>query len=276
MSVAFFRTVSRALVCYLLLAIPCTAQTSSDFTFKRVKPPQAGAKKRIDIQVEKTWPYEDPAKPEKPSAPAAADTGDTTEAWFWAAISADIAQADPARMAEAVTALNREPAARARFEPDANALDTILKRFGTDILLATADKRVSPAFVMAVMAVESAGKPQAKSPKGAQGLMQLIPATAERFGVEDPYDPAQNIKGGAAYLDWLLAEFKGDPILALAGYNAGENAVKKNGGVPPYAETRAYVPKVIAAWEKTRLYCLSLPRFADDGCVLALDRSLSR
>ena len=75
--------------------------------------------------------------------------------------------------------------------------------------------------------------------------MQLIPATAARFGVTDATDPAQNIKGGVAYLAWLLTHFDRDPILALAGYNAGENAVTKHGGVPPYAETRAYVPKVL-------------------------------
>ena len=71
--------------------------------------------------------------------------------------------------------------------------------------------------------------------------MQLIPATARRFGVADAFEPAANIAGGAAYLDWLLHEFGGDVLLALAGYNAGENAVHEHNGVPPYPETRDYV-----------------------------------
>ena len=100
-----------------------------------------------------------------------------------------------------------------------------------------------------------------------EGLMQLIPATAERFGVKDSMDAKSNIRGGVAYLDWLLEEFDGDALLALAGYNAGEGAVKKNGGIPPYSETRAYVPKVIAAWSIARSLCLTMPELASDGCV---------
>jgi soluble lytic murein transglycosylase-like protein len=85
--------------------------------------------------------------------------------------------------------------------------------------------------------------------------MQLIPATARRFGVADSFDPAQNIEGGAAYLDWLLETFREDPILALAGYNAGEGAVEKHRGVPPYAETRDYVVKVFDALAAARALC---------------------
>jgi soluble lytic murein transglycosylase-like protein len=126
---------------------------------------------------------------------------------------------------------------------------------------------VSPALVLAVIAVESSGRVDAVSHKGAQGLMQLIPATAERFGVEDAGEAAQNIRGGVAYLDWLMAEFGQDAVLALAGYNAGENAVKRNDGVPPFAETRAYVPKVLAAWLVARGLCLTPPELITDGCV---------
>ena len=100
--------------------------------------------------------------------------------------------------------------------------------------------------------------------------MQLIPATAARFDVEDPFDPAQNIAGGVAYLDWLLEEFGQDPILALAGYNAGEGAVWRNGGVPNYAETRDYVPKVLATWDRLRSLCVRAPRDLSDGCVFAV------
>jgi TPR repeat protein len=101
-------------------------------------------------------------------------------------------------------------------------------------------------LVLAVVEAESGFNPQAKSPKNAQGLMQLIPATAERFGVGDVWDTEQNLRGGMAYLQWLLKYFQGDVELALAGYNAGEGAVTRYGGVPPYAETRGYVSRIIA------------------------------
>lgn len=103
---------------------------------------------------------------------------------------------------------------------------------------------LSPELVLAVIQVESNFDPKAQSPKRAQGLMQLIPATAQRFGVHDPWDPRQNLRGGMAYLHWLLRRFDGDVRLALAGYNAGEGAVQRHGGVPPYAETQGYLRKV--------------------------------
>jgi len=106
--------------------------------------------------------------------------------------------------------------------------------------------RVSPDLVLAVIEAESGFNPQAMSPKNAQGLMQLIPATAERFGVADVWDPEQNIRGGMAYLRWLMGRFEGDVELVLAGYNAGEGAVERHGGVPPYAETEAYVSRILA------------------------------
>ena len=104
---------------------------------------------------------------------------------------------------------------------------------------------LDPELVLALIEAESNFNPRALSPKNAQGLMQLIPATAERFGVQDAWDPEQNLRGGMAYLRWLLARFKGDVNLALAGYNAGEGAVERHGGIPPYAETRAYVTRII-------------------------------
>ena len=103
---------------------------------------------------------------------------------------------------------------------------------------------LNPELVLAVVQVESNFSPVAQSPKQAQGLMQLIPATARRFGVADPWDPHQNLRGGMAYLRWLLDHFEGDLRLALAGYNAGEGAVRNHGGVPPFAETRNYVRRV--------------------------------
>jgi hypothetical protein len=101
-------------------------------------------------------------------------------------------------------------------------------------------------LALAVISVESAFNPTAVSPKKAQGLMQLIPETAERFGVKKVFNPAENIKGGLAYLRWLLAFFQGDVPLVLAAYNAGEGAVKRHGNrIPPYRETQDYVRKVL-------------------------------
>jgi soluble lytic murein transglycosylase-like protein len=110
---------------------------------------------------------------------------------------------------------------------------------------------VDPRFIHAVIWQESKYKNQAKSHAGAQGLMQLIPATAERFGCEDVYDPAQNIEAGTKYLSWLLKRFDGNVELALAGYNAGEGAVDKYNGIPPYNETRNYVKIISKRYGKT-------------------------
>ena len=96
--------------------------------------------------------------------------------------------------------------------------------------------------------------------------MQLMPATAARFQVRDRLDPNESIRGGVEYLQWLLDEFDGDAVLALAGYNAGEGAVTRHGGVPPYAETRAYVPKVVAAWQAASRLCTTPQRSASDRC----------
>lgn len=104
--------------------------------------------------------------------------------------------------------------------------------------------RVDESLIRAIIHAESAYQADAKSPKGAQGLMQLMPATAQELGVADPYDPVANIEGGTRYLAGLLARFDGDVELASAAYNAGPGAVERHGGVPPYAETREYVKRV--------------------------------
>ncbi|WP_230411877.1 transglycosylase SLT domain-containing protein [Denitromonas iodatirespirans] len=112
---------------------------------------------------------------------------------------------------------------------------------------------LDPALIQAVAQVESAFNPNAQSPKGALGLMQLMPATAERYGVTNPLDPATNLLGGARYLSDLLRLFNDDLELALAAYNAGENAVMKyDKQIPPYRETRAYVPRVLARYAVER------------------------
>ncbi len=114
-----------------------------------------------------------------------------------------------------------------------SAVQEVSRRYGVDMDL-----------VNAVIRVESNFRPEAVSPKGCLGLMQLHPDTARRFGVRDVFDPVQNIEGGVRYLEFLLDYFQGDLELALAGYNAGENAVIRYGGVPPYPETIDYVNKV--------------------------------
>lgn len=120
------------------------------------------------------------------------------------------------------------------------------------IVSAVADEVEIPAHLLhAVIAVESGYDAMAVSPKGAQGLMQLMPATARRFGVADPFDPRDNVRGGALYLKWLLDLFGGDLSLAIAGYNAGEQAVIRAGyRIPPYAETQRYVPRVMTRLQR--------------------------
>lgn len=187
-------------------------------------------------------------------------------AWFWSVIPPGLPP-DPGRFFAAQELLETLPEGAALTGPRLADLQAIVARHGPDMLRASLGTRVSPALILAVASVESAGRVDAVSTAGAQGLMQLIPATADRFGVSDPFDPAQNIAGGAAYLDWLLAEFEGDAILALAGYNAGEGAVRRAGGVPDFRETRDYVPKVLAAWMIARRMCRTPPDLISDGCV---------
>ena len=111
---------------------------------------------------------------------------------------------------------------------------------------------VEPRLALAVIAAESNFDHRAVSPKGAQGLMQLIPETATRFNVRDPFDVRENLRGGLAYLRWLLAYYQGNVALAVAAYNAGERAVDRHGGVPPFAETREYVRRILAAFPSAR------------------------
>ena len=130
-------------------------------------------------------------------------------------------------------------AGRAAWEADAGEFAEVIagtaERYGLD-----------PALLAAVAAIESNFDPYVVSHKGACGILQLIPETAERFGVDDLFDAEQNLDGGAGYLRWLLDRFDGRTELALAAYNAGEGAVDRHGGIPPYPETRAYVKRVMA------------------------------
>ena len=119
-------------------------------------------------------------------------------------------------------------------------------------------QRLAPRFdvdarlALAIVRAESNFNPGARSPRNAMGLMQLIPDTAERFGVRDAFDPEQNVRGGLAYLKWLIARYDGDIARVAGAYNAGEGAVDRFGGVPPYAETEEYVRRILAFYRARR------------------------
>jgi soluble lytic murein transglycosylase-like protein len=138
---------------------------------------------------------------------------------------------------------NAQPVAGKQAPP---ALDAAVRQIA-------AEQSLPPELLHSVIQVESNYNPGAVSPKGAQGLMQLIPETARRFGVLDSFDPVENIQGGAKYLKYLLDLYQGDYPRALAAYNAGEKAVAKYGGVPPYAETQNYVAQVQKRLDRSKL-----------------------
>jgi soluble lytic murein transglycosylase-like protein len=155
--------------------------------------------------------------------------------------------------------------------PPANAPEALV-RF---VNLVAPEYQLQPHVVLAFMATESNFDPAAMSPKNAQGLMQLMPDTAARFGVRNLKDPVQNIRGGMAYLRWLMAYFEGDMTLVSAAYNAGERAVERYLGVPPYAETRLYVLKIRAGvgGQVTHPFDPSVTRPSE---VLAIIRPIGR
>jgi soluble lytic murein transglycosylase-like protein len=262
------------LILSVALARPAAAE---DFTFRRIKAhsgkgpfitvqidPAEQARRLAVIPPEPEIVTPAPAAAAEAAPPASAPT--SSYAWFWEAVPTNLG-APPDRFERALAALGQGPDGKGVRAPRLQALQDIARAHGTDILRATVGTEVSPALALAVMAVESGGRPDAVSPAGAEGLMQLIPATAERFGVTDSLDAGQNIKGGVAYLHWLMEEFGRDPLMVLAAYNAGEGAVRDHAGVPPYAETRDYVPKVLAAWQVAQGLCLTPPQFVTDPCV---------
>lgn len=153
------------------------------------------------------------------------------------ALVSDGAPSAKAAESDAQRPIERSPAGKARY-------DGLVEQTASAV-------GIESALLHAVISVESGYDPSAHSSAGAAGLMQLMPATAKRYGVVDALDPAQNLRGGAKYLRDLLKEFDSDINLALAAYNAGEGAVAKYGNrIPPFAETTAYVPRVLAYYRK--------------------------
>ncbi len=123
----------------------------------------------------------------------------------------------------------------------------------TIVAAASSQHQIDADFIASVIAAESANNPRAVSPKGAQGLMQLMPATASKLGVKDSFDPAANVDGGVRYLRQLLLLYNGDVAKALAAYNAGPQRVQQYKGVPPYRETHAYVARIIKDFNRKKL-----------------------
>ncbi|WP_171131467.1 MULTISPECIES: lytic transglycosylase domain-containing protein [unclassified Ruegeria] len=279
----------KALICASAALLPISGAISVSATeqeprgvYKRIKAPAPGTSPRVTIQI---TPEEHAAKPSAPSTgaelivpeiiarakapppdfvlPGKASKPVGSYKAFWNRVSPEIDRASAERLSSAIQALSHVNVSSPRLQ----SLQDIAQQRGVDILRSTVGTNVSPALVLAVISVESAGRADAVSSAGAQGLMQLMPATASRFGVSDSLKPDQNIAGGVKYLNWLMEEFGNDPILVLAGYNAGEGAVRKHSGVPPYAETRDYVPKVLAAFQVARALCTTPPQYISDGCV---------
>jgi len=266
----------------LVMAVPDISaaealQPFPSFESRRVKAPAHGTPPKITVQIDpaeqaailarpKPGPRITPESDDEAAPAVALAPGGSPGryAWFWDKISPDLAQAGPGRFFEAMRAIGGADKVSA---PRLQTLQAIAREQAVPILRSTVGTQVSPALVLAVISVESAGKPDAVSGAGAQGLMQLMPATAERFGVTDSLKPDENIAGGVKYLDWLMKEFGNDPILVLAGYNAGEGSVRNHQGVPPFAETRDYVPKVLAAFQVASGLCTTPPELISDGCV---------
>jgi soluble lytic murein transglycosylase-like protein len=189
----------------------------------------------LDIASNQILSFEEdetPIVPEPPAAPATQLTGPSLAAK--PVVKQPVANPLPAVQPVAINKVTA-PATTAVTAID---LDQVVRE-------ASNKNRLDPDFVSSVIMAESNFKTHAVSKKGAQGLMQLMPATAAQLGVADPFDPRANVEAGAAHLSALLDRYNNDPIKALAAYNAGAHRVKQYNGVPPYRETRAYINKIV-------------------------------
>jgi hypothetical protein len=225
-------------VAWLALALGVAAPVGAeDFTFRRVGVPDSGTTDRITVQIDPSVPMFVSNRATTPFVPVAPEDIETPRGgggaaraagvdWFWRGVSPLRADSGPGRLDQALEVIAQAPAGEITA-PRLQHMQDMARIYGNHILRETVGTRVSPALVLAVMSVESAGRADAVSHAGAAGLMQLMPATAARFGVSDRLAPGESIRGGVAYLDFLLHRFGGDPILAVAAYNAGEGGGRR-------------------------------------------------
>lgn len=222
-------------------ADPSAAASEGGFTFRTVRPPPDDAAKRLIFQ-------DDEAPPSAPEAEP-----------FWSAPGAAPAVTPGRALGPLLSAAGPAPVAAAR------AARRLMADHGPDFRQAAQNHRLSLPLLLAVAIAESAGDSRAVSPRGAQGLMQLMPATAAGLRA-DPFAPAEAIPAAAAHFSALLARFDEDVLAALAAYNAGAGAVDRHRGAPPFAETRAYAPRVLALFGALRTLCLPPPETARAAC----------
>ena len=270
-------------------ALAETAVNPRDFTFKRLSTKDITPGKRITVQIDpeeqarsagglaegrcRTPTHAEQPRcadaPLEPVKPAAASYD-----WFWDTVPGPRSRLRTGGSSWRWQTLDNGPDGTAVAAPRLQHMQDVAETYGTDILRATIGTNVSPALVLAVIGIESAGKSDAVSSAGAVGLMQLIPATAERFGVTDSTDPVQNIKGGVAYLDWLMKEFDNDPVMVLAAYNAGEGAVRANAACRPMPRRGTMCPR---CWRpgRWRRACASVAAGAGDRSLRASASNLS-
>lgn len=186
------------------------------------------------------------------ATPLSAQTANTGYEWFWREVPARAADGERTQALELVTERMTGRGATTRMRA---LTEQTVRRWREQIEVAAHAARVSEALIAAIVTIESSGEAKAVSPVGAQGLGQLMPGTALTLGVRDSFNPMENLRGAALYISDLIDLFDGDLVLALASYNAGEGAVMRHRGVPPYRETRAYVPKVLEAYAVALQMC---------------------
>jgi len=246
-----------ASICLMTSGVASGAATAS--TFRLVKPPQKGAKKLITIQILPQGGIK-PAPP-KIDVPA----GDSLNAWFWDRISPDIAARSPGRFGKALAVVASSPADQRPHAASVSALSTMIAKYGTDILVATLGKKVSPALILTLAVLE---------PDSHASISRLItdtgatPVPSEKI-ILSGAGPSKTPDFAALANRFVtaMARDNNDPILALAAYQAGNDAVDTAQGVPANAASRSFVPRVLATFLSARALCATPPELYSDGCV---------